>query len=143
MKAKKTKQTAYGLPIYIVGDTNEEWAVGTEEQARKAAEKMIYESLFAFTPEFIAEELQIWSKTDSRYKELVAAIRNMQEKCGEDTANAILYTMLAGSGSRTSFAKHAIDVDGIGHFIGRYDGQEHRSDDIHGLPKGKLAYRTN
>jgi hypothetical protein len=142
-KAKKTKQTMYGLPIYVVGDTNEEWAVGTEEQARKAAEKIIYESLFAFSPEFIAKELQIWSSTDPRQKKLIAAIRVMQEKCGEDVANAILYTMLAGAGSRQSFAKNAYQTDGLGHFLARYDGKEHSSDDIPGLPKGKLAYRTN
>lgn len=131
--ATKKSYDHYGLAIY---ETEEgEFAVGTHAQAMKAARANILDSLWAFNSDFIAR----FAGLDDR---AAAAVRKMQEDMSED-ANEIVKRLIGGPGKLNKFVAEAIRADGLGHFLSGYDGEERRSDDIEGLPKGKLAFRIN
>jgi len=131
--AKKLSYDHWGLAVYETED-GREWAVGTESQANKAAKENVLESLWAFRTDYIARAVGL---TDQEERGLQA----MQEKLSED-ANAIVRRII-GERNLDRFVRYAIDSDGRGHFLSPYDGEEHSSDEIEGLPRGKLAYRIN
>ena len=130
----KKNYDVYGLAVYVADDGNE-YAVGTDKQANKAAYEAAYQSLWAFRPSYILGHLPI----SGRAAELAEiALENMQSNLSEDAAPII--ELLLGKKLR-SFLVDAIDADGRGHFLNQYDGEEYDSDDIPGLPRGKFAYR--
>jgi hypothetical protein len=132
-RAEKLSYDHYGLPIYKADDGNE-YAVGTKAQAMKAAKANILESLWAFNTDFIAR----FAGLDERAQK---AVSKMQADMSED-ANDIVRKLI-GESKLKKFVKAAIDADGLGHFLSPYDSEERNSSDIEGLPKGKLAFRTN
>ncbi len=123
----------YGLPIYEADDGHE-YAVGTHAQATKAAKVNILDSLWAFNADFIARFADLDDET-------AKGLRKMQEEMSEN-ANPLVRRII-GEKNLTKFVSEAISADGLGHFLSPYDGQERDSGDIPGLPKGKLAFRTN
>lgn len=127
----------YGLSIYT--DSDEEYAVGTEEEVNAAAREYILETLWAFNAEFIYNHIPI-IKYDRNEKHTIAAIKMLQEKLCED-ANEIVRLLLGDA--LESFIEEAIDCDGIGHFLSPYDGLDIDSDEVEGLPVGLIAFRLN
>jgi hypothetical protein len=123
--------TYYGLKVHRT-PSGREYAYGTENQANEAAREYIRESLWAFRPEFIARYVP-----ESVSEKIITAV---VESGYEDSNEAI--ALLIGDKIGT-FTDDAIATDGRGHFLSPYDGREISSDDIEGLPRGRLAYRIN
>lgn len=123
----------FGLKT-IETDDGAEYAVGTKAQAEKAAKAYILDSLWAFRAEFIARICKLSTKE-------AEAIKKMQAEMSED-ANPLVQRII-GEKNLGRFVKEAIRADGLAHFLASYDGKERRSDDVPGLPKGKLAFRVN
>ena len=130
--AKKTSWKHYGLDVYEVD--GQEWAVGTEAQANRAAREYVLDSLWAFNSDFIARQVGLTSEEEK-------ALKKLQTEMSED-ANSLVRRII-GERNLNRFAIDAIDADGRGHFLSGYDGEERASDEIEGLPHGKLAYRIN
>lgn len=131
--AKKLSYDHYGLDVYETED-GKEWAVGTEAQANRAAKEDILEHLWAFNSSFIAKAVGL---TDEEEKGLAL----MQKELNEG-ANALMRRII-GERNIDRLVRDAIKADGRGHFLSGYDSEERDSNDIEGLPRGKLAYRMN
>jgi hypothetical protein len=129
----KKKHDYFGMSVYE-SDGGREYAVGTSAQATKAAAAYILDSLWAFNTNFIAR----FADLDDRG---AAGVRKMQQDMSED-ANPII-RKLVGEKNLTRFVREAIAADGRGHFLAGYDGKEISSNDIEGLPKGKVAFRIH
>jgi hypothetical protein len=133
MAAKKLGWKIYGLDVYET-ENGQEWAVGTAAQADRAARENILDSLWAFNASFIAGLVGLTSEEEK-------ALKDFQEKLSEG-ANSIVRRII-GERNINQLVKVAIKADGRGHFLSSYDSEEHDSNEIEGLPKGKLAYRIN
>lgn len=133
MAAKKLTYKNFGLEVYETSD-GREYAVGTQAQAERAAKETILDSLWAFNASFIASFAGLDSATEK-------AIREMQSKLSED-ANPLIRRLI-GERNLNNFVKKALQADGLGHFLSSYDSEEIDSDDVEGLPRGKLAFRMN
>lgn len=108
-----------------------EYKVLTDEEADKAAEESIEESLWAFNAEFILEHSKI-EVVGREYDEIVKAFRKMQETLCE-SANALVKALVTDI---DNFVQDAVETDGRGHFISSWDGEEHKSENFY-------IYRTN
>lgn len=119
----------YGMNIYT--DGNQEYAIGTDEEASQAARDEILESLWAFNAEFILNHSKAGSKPT-----LVKALRKVQEELCEDASEFVkaLITDL------DEFIEDAIQADGRGNFLSPYDNEEQEID-IDG--EYFYAYRLN
>lgn len=112
-----------------------EYKVLTDEEADKAAEESIEESLWAFNTEFILEHSKI-DVVGREYEEIVKAFRKMQETLCE-SANALVKALVKDiNDSIDDFVQAAVEADGRGHFISTWDGEEHESENFY-------IYRTN
>lgn len=131
--AKKLSHDNRGMPVYETAD-GKQWSVGSKSQADKAARNYILDSLWAFNTDFIARAAGL---TDEEAK----GVRTMQEKLSEE-ANPIIRRII-GERNLERFVREAINADGRGHFLSPYDSEERESDEIEGLPRGKLAYRVD
>lgn len=98
-----------------------EYQVMTDEEADEAARGEILESLWAFRPEFILSHMHDHGPTSVREDEAICkALRIMQEELCE-SATPIIRALIA---DLDDFVSDAIQADGRGHFISRYDGDE-------------------
>lgn len=97
----------WGLEVY------EGYAVGTDEEADKAAKEYIKETLWAFNDEFLAEMTGLPA----------VIFKALQPQC-ENSNDAVLALVDKTCGLE-DFAQTAIDADGRGHFLATYDGEEH------------------
>lgn len=98
-----------------------EYQVMTDEEADEAARADILESLWAFRPEFILSHMHDHGPTSVREDEAICkALRIMQEELCE-SATPIIRALIA---DLDDFVSNAIQADGRGHFISRYDGEE-------------------
>lgn len=93
-----------------------EYLVLTDSEADQKAEDEILNSVWAFNSEFLASYMP-----DGVDAEIV---RIIQEAKSED-ANEPLKNMLT---DENNFIQSAIAADGRGHFLARYDGEEHEID---------------
>lgn len=103
----------FGMDIYT--DGNQEYAIGTDEEASQAARDEILNSLWAFNAEFILSHSKAGSKPT-----LVRALKEMQEKLCED-ANELIRVLIT---DLDQFVKDAISSDGRGNFLSPYDNEE-------------------
>ncbi len=127
------------LSTMIHGGTFElfgnEYKILTDEEADKAAEESIEESLWAFNAEFILEHSKI-EVVGREYDEIVKAFHKMQETLCE-SANALVKALVTDiNDSIDDFVQAAVEADGRGHFISSYDGEEYESENFY-------IYRTN
>jgi len=151
--AKRTKRSYrhYGLTVYEFYDGTV-WVVGDDgdksRDARgrtrvdRAARRVVINDLWAFRTEFIAAFLTSRVKHFARTREsdIIAMLKPAQEKLCED-AGPIVRALLGRSLSK--FVDEALRADGRGRFLSSYDGEERDSDDVPGLPRGKVAFRLN
>lgn len=101
----------YGLQVFRY--EAEEYAVGTDEEADKAAKEEIVSSLWAFRSEFIIDH------SDLPY-EALEMIKTFQEnKC--ESANETIEALIKDI---DEFVEDAISADGRGHFLSSYDSEE-------------------
>jgi hypothetical protein len=129
----------YGLPVYSA--KGGEYAIGTDEEAQKAAEAYIRDSVWAFNAGFILKQCELPS-------ELEEAIRSFQEKECEganDALTALIEKCVRANqhGAQKgfpAFAETAIEVDGRGHSLSSYDGEENE-EQVNGVTY--YIYRTN
>ena len=105
-----TSYNHYGLTILEVG--NNEYAIGTDDEADKAVQEYIEGSVWAFNANFLA------SMTDMPCEIFEA----LQPQC-ESSNDAILACIEQTCGI-DDFVEEAISADGRGHFLSNYDGYE-------------------
>lgn len=114
VKTNKLEYDLYGLPIIRL-ENGEEYAIALDDcVAFAACETYIEESLFAFTPSFMAgmtnipiEIFEALSKTS-----LCESLNPAYMACIEQTCGFV------------DFVDAAIRADGRGHFLGIFDGEE-------------------
>jgi hypothetical protein len=139
VKALVTKKKHFGLPIYVIG--NKEYAVGTDDEADKAARQAVEQSLWSFSAETIvdfvsAHRIKLTSKDFDRLKQ---GIEIAQTKASEDAHDLVLG--LIGEQYLGLFCEAAIRSEGRGHFLSQEDGIELNSGRVSGLPKNRFAYQ--
>lgn len=91
----------------------QEYLVLTDEEATERAVDYIKDSVWAFTPSFLAGYTRLPEEV----------FKAMQGQC-EDSNDAVL-RCIENAGSIEEFAEEAISTDGRGHFLNTYDGKEH------------------
>jgi hypothetical protein len=116
----------YGLAVFSLG--NQQYAIGTDDEADEACSDSIGQSSWAFNASFILGECGLPF-------ELEDAIRSFQEKECEGANDAIL-ALIHKCGNFDSFVQEAIAADGRGHFLSSYDGEENEAGEF-------FVYRTN
>ena len=115
----------YGLPVIeIDGD---EYAVGSPEEAKRAVVEYCRDNIQHFTPEFLSD--------NSKFSALL--FKKLQESGVFDSD---VYLELIDD--IESFAEEAEAVDGRGHFLSLYDGEEIEVCDDEGIIVYYL-YRIN
>lgn len=103
-----------------------EYKVFTDEEAEQAAREEILESLWAFRPDFILRHTAFYQDSNDREdREFCKALEQLQGSLCE-SANAIVKALVMNV---DDFIYNAIQADGRGQFISRYDGEENESND--------------
>ena len=87
----------------------EEYLILTDDEAEKKCNEYIWDTLWAFKPEFLANYMPLE----------VEHIKKIQELC--EDANPILLKLVDNKGGLERDAKAS---DGRGHFLSGYDGHE-------------------
>lgn len=112
---------------------DEDYLVLTDDEADKKAEEEIRQSLWAFNADFIGEHCKNTEKMDSyEYDDFIESLKTIQSQQAERTNGLVLALI----DDIDEFIDDAIDADGRGHFISRYDGDENEQD-------GYFIYRQN
>lgn len=93
---------------------NDDYYILTDEEADEKAKQYIEDSLWAFTPSFLA------SMTDFD-EEIFQAIAD-NGKC--ESNNDVIYNTIQKTCGIDDFVSAAISADGRGHFMSSYDGCE-------------------
>lgn len=117
----------------IFGYGNQQYLVVTEEEREKVIKDDIKGSLWAFNADFILNH----TKIDSNER-IVKAFKRVQEELCED-ANDIVEALIEDI---DEFIEDAIEADGYGHFLARYDGEEIELD-VEDGEEDLYAYRVN
>lgn len=117
-------------------EDGKEYSVLTDDEATQEATREIIESLWAFRAGFILDCTEIADDQNRfAYGDIVESLQSMQEKCCE-SCNAFIYALIEGTCGIDEFVDEAIEADGRGHFISRYDGMEDEQGDY-------FIYRIN
>lgn len=106
----------------------EDYLVYTDEEADEAAREAILESIWAFTPTFLAAHMPDLDVDD---------IKQIQKNGRCDDNNKLFIKLLGDVGY---FVKDAVLSDGRGHFLSGYDGEENEAA-VDGVTY--YIYRTN
>tara|TARA_R110002020_G_scaffold475072_1_gene708496 strand:- start:1112 stop:1525 length:414 start_codon:yes stop_codon:yes gene_type:complete len=101
---------------------NQEYLVLTDQEADERVKEYIEESIWAFSPWFLASHTGLDEEI----------IKHLQDKC--EGANDVLLNAIKNV---DDFINDAISCDGRGHFMSSYDGQEQE------LDNNLFLYRTN
>jgi hypothetical protein len=104
----------YGMPLFETPEG--EYAVGTDSQADAACREYIEQSLWAFNPDFIIENCGLPRELGELLKSYAI------EKC--EGANDALLALVNKCGDFDRLVRMAISLDGRGHFLSSYDGEE-------------------
>lgn len=101
----------------------EEYLVCTDEEAEKAVEDKILENLHTFEAEFILDNSKLdlgINMTDRQWKACIKAVETIQRD-HEDDVNPLFLALLVDP---SKFVENAVQLDGRGHFLSGYDGEE-------------------
>ena len=110
---------------FVVLDTGANYAVLTEEQADAVAKEEILNSLWAFNADFVISHCKNYNDMDQcEVESAIESLRHAQENCCEN-ANGLVFALIDDI---DEFVEDAIDADGRGNFISRYDGVENEQD---------------
>lgn len=109
--------------LFTILDKNEEYLVLTDEEADKRARDYIKESLWAFTPHFIADWVDSVDSMTLRDRDtFIESLAIMQGKMCEG-CNGVVAALIGNNFD--DFVDAAIEADGRGHFLSQYDSKEH------------------
>ncbi len=111
----------YDNNAFSCGSSSGEYLILTDEEADQSAEDYIKDSVWAFTPSFLAEHTGI-------DEEIFEMLQDKFESSNEVITNSIK--------DMAEFIADAIGRDGRGHFISSYDGEEEELNDF-------FIYRIN
>lgn len=103
----------YGLDSFEFG--REEWAVGSDDDAREAVRNYVEDSAWAFNSSFILGATGLPSA-------MGIALDKMKEDC--EGANEAVVALISATCGMDHFVEEAIRCDGRGHFLSFYDGEE-------------------
>ena len=103
-----------------------EYRVLTDSEAAAEAEEYIKESLWAFNSKFLLEHMESVEYTP----EVEKALQETQNKLCE-SANPLILAMIGGEDNIDCLTYDVIAVDGRGHYISWYDGEEIEQDDFY------------
>lgn len=102
-----------------------EYIVLTDEQADARAKEEILNSLWAFNADFVISHCKNYNDMSQwEVESAIESLRHAQENCCEN-ANGLVYALID---DMDEFVEDAIDADGRGNFISRYDGVENEQD---------------
>jgi hypothetical protein len=104
----------HGLAVYDI--EGQGYALGTDQEADKAAQCCIGESVWAFKAEFILDCCNLPISAGE-------SLAKMQYEVCEN-ANDFLLAVIKKTCGFDYFYKEAIESDGRGHFLASYDGEE-------------------
>lgn len=128
---EKVKQT--DLNTFESVDYQGEYLVLTDKEADEKAQENILESLWAFNADFILKHTKNYKNMYNHEKKAALdALKDAQAKSYE-SLNGLIFAMIEDI---NLFVENAIEVDGRGHFISWYDGEENEQD-------GFFIYRIN
>lgn len=99
---------------YDEDNYNNDYFVLTDEEADEKAKEYILDSLWAFNASFIAYHTDL-------DEEVIQAIHD-NGKC--ESNNDTIHNLIKKLGDLDDFVSDAISVDGRGHFLSSYDGNE-------------------
>lgn len=99
-----------GESVYII--EGREYLVYTDEEANEVVAEYIMETLWAFNPYFLSAHTNLPGEV----------FESLQEKC--ESGNDAILRIVKGCGDIDYFIDDAISVDGRGHFLSGYDGEE-------------------
>lgn len=138
-KARATDRKYFGLPIYEIG--GKQYAVGTDDEADKAARQAVELSLWATSTASVINFVARYriDLTHKDFDRLKRGIEIAQTKAGED-ANDLIQGLI-GEKYLPKLCEELIRVEGRGRLLSPQDGSELDSGRVSGLPKGKFAYR--
>jgi hypothetical protein len=102
----------YGLKIFSNG--GEEYAIGSDEEADKAINQYMQDSVWTFRPEFIASHTKAGATNG-----MIKAITALQESC--EDCNEDLKSLIE---NLDDFIEDAVSADGRGMFLSPYDNEE-------------------
>lgn len=123
-----TPETAYNEIYNSFEVCGCEYLVFTDEEADEATAAEIKESLWAFNPDFILRHTKVYNETTDREDQaIIEALREVQSRICE-TANALVMALIE---DLDAFISDAVDADGRGHFLARYDGEEIESGEFY------------
>jgi hypothetical protein len=110
---------------------SEEWLVLTDTEAQTLVEERIWEDVWSFSADFLADLTGL----------PIAVYLALQPQADSDTAITAIQRLITSTCGRTRFIDKALKTNhGRGHFLNRYDGNEHEHiTDDHDL----YLYRTN
>ena len=106
-----------------------EYKVLTEDQVDQEVKEYIRESIWAFSPDFLAGETGIDSEVFERLSE------------GCESSNDAILSIIEGSCGLDNLVDSAISCDGRGHFLSSFDGEETEITGLDG--EDLLIYRTH
>lgn len=89
------------------------YLVLTDEEADEAVAQYVRETLWAFNASFLADNTGL-------PEEVFTA---MQDRC--EGANETFLKLVEDCGNMDELVSDAISIDGRGHFLAQYDGEEH------------------
>lgn len=113
--AKERTYDHHGL--WTVELDGEEWAVGTDAEADKAAASAIEDSLWAFNASFIISHCELPDALES-------AVQTWQQERCEGCNDDVRQMVESAKGGLDLFIENAVSADGRGHFLSGYDGDE-------------------
>ena len=107
---------------------NETYLVLTDKEADEKAQEYILSSLWVFNADFIIEHCSTYEDMDTyEFQSAVKSLRKAQENEGENL-NPLVKALIEDIGE---FVDDAIDADGRGHFIARYDFEENEQGEFY------------
>ena len=89
-----------------------EYMVLNEQERNEKVKEYIQETLWAFLPSFLAEEIGLPEEV----------FRAISEKC--ESGNDAILALVEKTCGLDAFVKAAVEADGYGHFLASYDGKE-------------------
>jgi hypothetical protein len=118
LDAEPTEQqfTSGYIEVRELDVNGESYLVLTDEEANTAARAYIVNTLWAFSPSFLAEQTElpaiVFETLAQQYEDANDAVTQIVEKCGD----------------MDDLVSDAIEADGRGHFLNTWDGEENEHD---------------
>lgn len=118
---------------YFISESGNEYLVLTDEEAGEKAKEYILASLWAFNADFILSHCKNFKNMYPVEKKAALDALTEAQKNSCEALNGLVFALIENI---DQFANDAVRIDGRGHFIALYDGEEID------LSNGLFAYRV-